>query len=239
MKTIFYDLKRVKIYLISFIILSFIMISFFWKRDISNYNVGVFSYYFFGVNYLGMLYIISKLYIEDFQTGAIKNLYVSTGSTPKILSRRLFSSVAIGFVFFLLSQINVLISYNKLDKAFEINEFIKSSLSMMAVYLLVAILISSYVGLISYVFSNNRRAYIAAILPPALLQYILPFILFITKYSANAFCRKMIEYSPNGLIIAWANTWNVSFTQFVVFVIWGAIFLLATLLISTRKDLLR
>lgn len=239
MKTIFYDLKRVKIYLISFIILSFIMISFFWKRDISNYNVGVFSYYFFAINYLGMLYIFSRLYIEDFKTGAIKNLYVSAGSTKKIICYRLLSSIVIGFVFFLISQINVLISYNKLDKVFEINEFIKSSLSMMVIYLLIAILISSYVGLISYVFSNHRRAYIAAIIPPALLHYIMPFIFFITKSSADAFWRKMIEYLPNSLIITLVNTWNISLMQFVVFVSWVAIFILITLSISTRKDLLR
>lgn len=238
MKTIFYDLKRVKIYLISFIILSFIMISFFWKRDISNYNVGVFSYYFFGVNYLGMLYIISRLYIEDFQTGAIKNLYVFTGSIQKIISCRLFSSIAIGFAFFLVSQVNVVISYNKLDKVFKLTEFLNSSLSMMAVYLLIAILVSSYVGLISYAFSNCKRAYIVAILPPALLHYVLPFILFITKSSADAFWRKMIEYSPNGFIIAWANIWHISLMQFMVFVIWVTIFLLASLLISRRKDLL-
>ncbi|MDD7305150.1 MAG: hypothetical protein PUG67_01030 [Peptoniphilaceae bacterium] len=239
MKTIFYDLKRVKIYLISFIILSFIMISFFWSRDLSNYNVGVFSYYFFAMNYFGMLCIISRLYIEDFQTGAIKNLYVCAGSIKKIISQRLLSSIAIGFVIFLSSQVNVVISYNKLSKIFELNEFIKSSLSMLVVYLLVTILISSYIGLISYAFSNYKRAYIAAILPPALLHYIFPFVLLITSSYADTFLRKTIEYLPNGLIITWANMWNVNLTQFLVFVIWVAIFLLLTMLISSRKDLLR
>lgn len=237
MKTVFYDLKRVKIYLVSFTILSFIMISFFWKRGTSNYNVGVFSYYFFGMNYLGMLYIISRIYIDDFQTGAIKNLYVATGSVRKILIRRLFSSMAIGLVFFLVSQVNVIISYNKLGNEFELYGFFKTSVNMMVIYLFVAILMASYVGLISYAISKCQMAYITAILPPLLLHYFLPFILFLTKSSTNSYWRKIIEYLPNSFIIQWVNVWNVTLIQCITLVIWVIIFVSSTILIASHKEL--
>lgn len=237
MKTVFYDLKRVKIYLILFSLLSFIMISFFWNRDTSNYNIGVFSYYFFGMNYLGMLYIISRLYIDDFQTGAIKNLYVSSGSIGKILIRRICSSMAIGLVFFLLSQVNVIISYTKLGSVFELYKFFKLSVNMMFIYLFVAILIASYVGLIAYVISNCQRAYLVAILPPSLLHYFLPFILFLTQSSMDNYWRKMLEYLPNGLIIQWANMWNITLVQFIALIIWVIIFVILTILITSHKEL--
>lgn len=238
MKTILYDLKRSMTYLISFAALSFILISFFWQRDTSNYNLGVFSYYFFWMNNLGMLYIISRLYIDDFQTGAIKNLYVAASSIGKILSRRLLSSMAIGFIFFLFSQINVIISYEKLDKAFEITDFLRLSFNMMFIYMLVAIMIGSYAGLISYAVSNHRRAYILAILPPALLHHFLPLILLLTKFSTGAYWRKALEYLPNSLIITWVNTWNVTLTQCIGFLIWVLMFVSSSIIISNHKDLL-
>lgn len=237
MKRVFYDLKRNMTYLILFSILSFIMISFFWQRDISKYDVSMFNYYFFGVNYLGMLYIISRLYIEDFKTGAIKNLYVATLSNIKILKIRMISSISVGFIFFLLSQINVIISYEKLGKVFEVVKLLKLSFFMMCIYCLVAILIASYVGLISHAISNNRRAYIIAMFPPLLLHYFLPFILFLNQSKGNFYLNKMLQYIPNGLIIRWTNTWEISLLQFIIFLMWVFVFFVATILIANHKDL--
>lgn len=236
MKTLKYDMKKNIIPLLGSLVLSFIFISFFWRRDLSNYNVATFGYYYFLANNLCMLYIIANLYIEDFKYGAIKNLYVFSKSLIKLIGKRLGSSLVIGSIFYIFSQINVLISYAKLQLSFGYFEFIGLSIRMLVIYLLIAAFIASYVGFVANISDNHRLTYIIAIVLPLIIQYFIPLAIFASQNSNSGLLKVILKFIPNSSIFSWTSTWVITNTEFILFAVWICALSFGAYQLLRRKD---
>ncbi|QTE69797.1 hypothetical protein [Aristaeella hokkaidonensis] len=225
MKTVLYDLKRNYKAIGIFCLFSFVVIAQFWRRDLRSYSVAVLNYYFFWTSFIGMMVVITNLHMEDFRSGAIKELYVFIESGWKLIARRLLSVICVAGIFYLPALINQTIGIQKLKKVDPSLVEGTYALNLLVIYMGAAVFLSAYVMLIAYSVRSYKKAYFIAVLPPLVLNYLLPFIITQGQLDENGplgMVSKILKKTPNGIITVWSQTQMVSWEDGVLLLVYIA-----------------
>lgn len=235
MKVIYYEIKKVISLLLLFLLISVIVMSIFWQRDVTRYTIQMYNHYYFWISNVGIIYLISKIYIQDFRYNTIRNLLVISESISKLNVIRILNAVAIGVVFFIGSQFITIVSIYKLNSILSTAQILSSALNMLIIYILISITSASYVNLIAYFIKNYKTSYILSIIPPLMINHFLPLVVILLK-KENSFISKLIDITPSKIILDLTTTWTISLQQLSILFVWIILLYILQFLVVKNRE---